>query len=257
MGKDVKKASVKKVSAKKTTSKAVKKIEADNMIDVNNVGNGDKITPDIFFKIFYEGWRDCFKLKGRCSKLELWCFLLVNTVLSATIQLGSGYFLSPKFLVDANVLGYSIEKIDTYVCIAQIFYWGSMFLPLVPIFSMMVRRMHDLGKLAWYGYLEQIFMGVVVMSILVQAIEELSNAGFVLLALFLSGCFVTFLYSVLYYSFKFLIVTLFYIGDETVNDYGEPRYTGIMYDNFALKMSIFYVLYVLTIVCLYLGVWYL
>ena len=241
----------KKIGAKKTSKKvAVKK---DNIISDSNL---DKITPDLFFKIFYEGWKNIFNLKGRSSRLELWCFLLVNAVLSVVIQLQSSYYLSPRFLMDANLLGYGIEKIDVCVRIAQICYWGSFFLPLIPIFSMLVRRMHDLGKLAWYGYLEQVFMGVVVMGILVLTIDELQNIGFELLTLFLSGCFVTFLYSVLYYSLKFLIVALFYKGDEAKNEYGEARFTGKVYDEFALKLSIFYVLYIMTVGMLYLGVWY-
>lgn len=249
MTNDIKKVSLKRSGVKKTVSKTVKKKDVDIL-------ENKKITPDLFFKVFYEGWKNSFNLKGRTSRLELWCFLLVNTVLSVIVQLKSSYFLSSKFLIDANVLGYSIEKIDTYVGIAQVFYWGSFLLPLIPIFSMFVRRMHDLGKLAWYGYLEQVFMGVVVMCILMLAVEELENTNFELLILFLSGCFVTFLYSVLYYSLKFLIVTLFYKGDEAKNEYGEARFTEKVYDEFALKLSIFYVLYVMTVGMLYLGVWY-
>ncbi len=241
----------KKAGAKKTMSKNIKK-----KADVVDNKNDEKITPDLFFRIFYDGWKNSFNLKGRSSRLEIWCFLLVNAVLSVIIQLKCSYFLSSKFLIDANVLGYGIEKIDTYVTMAQIFYWGSVLLPLIPIFSMLVRRMHDLGKLAWYGYLEQVFMGVVVMSILMIAIDELMNVNFELLALFLSGCFVTFLYSVLYYSLKFFVVTLFYKGGDVKNEFGEARYVGKIYDEFALKVSIFYMLYIMTVGMLYLGVWY-
>ena len=210
----------------------------------------------MFFKIFYDGWKRSFDLKGRTSRVELWAFLIVNAVISTIIQLRCNYILSPRFLIDANILGYSIEKIDTYVTWAEWLFWGSMLLPLIPIFSMLIRRMHDLGRLAWHGYLEQVFMGAVVLWLLIVGIEELKYTSLEYTMLAMGVCVVTILYSVLYYGFKFLIVTLFYKGNENKNRFGEAKFKSQYDDEFALKLSVFYILFILTIGMLYLGMWY-
>ena len=249
----------KKKSPRKTNVKVKKEavtVVKEEEVETHPVAVTKFFTPDMFFKIFYEGWINCFKLTGRTSRVELWAFLLVNAVISSIIQLKCNYILSPNFLIEANTKGFSIDKIDTYVAWAELLLWGSILLPLIPIFSMLVRRMHDLDRLAWHGYIEQVFMGVVVLSMLIIGIDELkyTSLEYTLLAMFV--CFITILYSVLYYGFKFLIVTLFYKGNEKKNRFGEPKFKSAYDDELALKLTIFYILFVLTIGLLYWGVWY-
>ena len=237
-----KKVSPKRKTIKKETINSVEEVK--NEKDLSNKVEIKFFTPDMFFKIFYEGWKKSFDLKGRTSRVELWAFMIVNVVISSIIQLRCNYVLSSRFLVDANILGYSIEKIDTYVVWAE------------SIFSMLVRRMHDLGRLAWHGYLEQVFMGVVVLLLLIVGIDELKYTSLEYTMLAMGVCFVTILYSVFYYGLKFLIVTLFYKGNENKNRFGEAKFKSQYDDEFALRLSVFYILFILTIGMLYLGMWY-
>ena len=204
MVKDVKKNIEKKNSRTKVNAKKItKRVNVEeNIVESQQI---DKFTPDMFFKIFYEGWKKAFDLKGRSSRLELWVFIIVNTLISVVIQLHCGYFLSPRFLIDANSVGLGIDKIESYITLASFFYAVSIVVPLIPIGAMFIRRMHDLGKLAWHGYLEQIFMGVVVVSMLLVAMDCLEGTDYAYTVLALGVCFVTFLYSVLYYCLKFFL----------------------------------------------------
>ncbi len=258
MVKDVKKKASKNPVSKKTGVKKVTTKLVDEKRDdvVVNEKKEDKFTPDMFFKIFYEGWKNCFNLNGRASRLELWVFIIMNTIISVIVQLQCGYFLSSRFLVNANSAGFSLDKIESCITWASFFYGISIIVPLFPIMAMFVRRMHDLGKLAWHGYLEQIFMGVVVVSMLLFAMDCLSDTDYAYTVLALAVCFVTFLYSVLYYCLKFLGTTLYYKGDEIENKFGKPKFVGKYYDALALKFGNFYLLFLFTIAMLYWGVWY-
>lgn len=257
MVKDVKKnVSKKPVSKKARAKKATTKLVDEKIDEIANDKLEDKFTPDMFFKIFFEGWKRCFDLEGRTSRLELWVFIIMNTLISVIIQLQCGYILSSRFLVAANEMGFSIDKIESYICWASFFYGVSIIVPLIAIGAMMIRRMHDLGRAAWHGYVEQIFMGVVVLSLLVVAIDSLSNTDYAYTILAMGVCFVTIFYSVLYYCLKFLGTTLYYKGDEKKNEFGNPNFVGRYYDDLALKFGNFYILFILTIAMLYLGVWY-
>jgi uncharacterized membrane protein YhaH (DUF805 family) len=245
-----------KVKEKNSVAKKEAKVEAKADVVGKEVEATEKFTPDLFFKIFFEGWKNIFNLKGRSSKFEVWCFLLVNTVLSVIIQLRALYVMSAEFLMNANMRGLNLEEIESRIAWAEFSFWCSLILPMIPLGAMLVRRMHDLGKLAWQGYLEQVFMGVVVLSMLLVGIDELGGTHLEYIALALSVCFITILYSVFYYGIKFLVVTLFNKGDEGENEYGLPRYEGEMYEELSLKFCVLYVLFIMTIGMLYWGNWY-
>ena len=248
---------------KKTTSKTVKSVgeidETKELVKVKKeVASKVKLfTPDMFFHIFIDGWKKIFCYKGRSSRVELWSFMLVNTVVSVILQLHLNYtVLSPRYQVMANNAGIGAGEIARNITLANYAFYLSIILPLFPILAMLVRRMHDLNRLAWKGYLEQVVMGVIVLSLLIIGIDELAGTKLEYTILAMAVCFVTILYSVLYYGLKFIIVTLFYKGNDKKNEFGEPKFKSDYDDELALKLSIFYILFVATIGMLYWGVWY-
>ena len=210
------------------------------------------LSPDNLLKIWFEGWKKTFVLRGRSSRFELWTFMLFNSLLMIAIQLKCSYILSPRFLREANNMGFTIDKIENYIIIAEILFYIVMVVPLFPLGSMLIRRMHDLNRLAWHNYLEPVFMGVVVLSMINIAIASLTNTDYAYIAMFLSVCFIAILYGVGFYSLKFLIMTMFYRGDKVKNKYGEPKYTDEEHEEKALNLSCVYFLFIGTIGLLYL-----
>ncbi|MBR5154481.1 MAG: DUF805 domain-containing protein [Alphaproteobacteria bacterium] len=259
---DLRKVKACKRGASKSNNKMKKEdcVKSDEKVLECSFAEGKKVSEsfsaDMFFKFFFEGWKKCFTLKGRASKIELWCFLLVNGVLATIVQLHASYFLSSSFLRRANMRGMALEQIDQYVSWAGILFWGSLLLPIFPIVALLVRRMHDLGKLAWHGYLEQVFMGGVVLNMLWVAIEELDGTNLEYTILAMAVCFVTIFYSVLYYGMKFLLTALFRDGDICDNEYGKAMYVGKFYDELSLKFCVFLLLFLFTVGMLCLGNWY-
>ncbi len=210
------------------------------------------LSPDNLFKIWFEGWKKTFVLRGRSSRFELWTFMLFNSLLMIAIQLKCSYILSPRFLRNANNMGFTIDKIENYIIVAEILFYIVMIVPLFPLGSMLIRRMHDLNRLAWHNYLEPVFMGVVVLSMINIAISSLANTDLAYIAMFLSICFIVILYGVGFYGLKFLIMTMFYRGDKIKNNYGEPKYTDEEHEEKALNLSCVYFLFIGTIGLLYL-----
>ncbi|MBS5833721.1 MAG: DUF805 domain-containing protein [Acetobacter sp.] len=199
------------------------------------------------------GWKKTFTLRGRSSRFELWTFLLVNSVLTVIIQLKCSYILSPRFLRAANDMGYSLPKIENYILAAETLFYLVILLPLFPVGSLLIRRMHDLNRLAWRNYLEPVFMGVVVLSMINLTVASLANTDFAYTIMLLSICFVTILYGVGFYGLKFLIMTLFYRGDAEKNNYGPARYNDDEHEERALNLSCWYFLFMGTVGLLYLA----
>ena len=211
------------------------------------------LSPDNLLRIWLDGWKKTFTLRGRSSRFELWSFLLVNSVLTVFIQLKCSYILSPRFLRAANDMGYSLPKIENYILAAETLFYLVILLPLFPVGSLLIRRMHDLNRLAWRNYLEPVFMGVVVLSMINLTVASLANTDFAYTIMLLSICFVTILYGGGFYGLKFLIMTLFYRGDAEKNNYGPARYNDDEHEERALNLSCWYFLFMGTVGLLYLA----
>ena len=112
---------------KKTPRKTTKKTEQLNAL--------------VLIKVWFDGWKKAFILQGRSSRFELWTFILVNSVLAVIAQLRASYIMSDRFLTEAYARGYSIEQIENNIIIAEIVFAVATFLPLIPTFSMLIRRM--------------------------------------------------------------------------------------------------------------------
>lgn len=209
-------------------------------------------SPDNILYLWLLGWKKTFCYQGRSSRLELWSFLLINAVMVTLIQLKCAYTLSPVFLRRANELNYSLTQIENCIIIAETVFYLTFIIPLFPIGALIIRRMHDLNKLAWQNYLEPVFMGTVVLSMLTIALFELENTDYAYTAMLLSICFIVILYSIGYYGLKVLIMTFFYPGDTAKNDYGLPPLDGKVNEPWALRLSAITILFFLTVTLLYL-----
>ena len=205
-------------------------------------------------KAWFDGWKQTFNLKGRSSRFELWAFLLLNSILMVIIQLKCSYTMSERFLRAANQAGYSLAQIDNRIIIAETMFYLTIFVPLFPIVALIIRRMHDLGRLAWANYFEPLFMSVVAMSLLFLTLLELQKTDYEYIAILLSVCFITTLYGAGFYGLKTLITAMFYRGNTAANQFGASRYNDEEHEMHALTLSCLYFLFVLTIGALYLAI---
>jgi uncharacterized membrane protein YhaH (DUF805 family) len=243
-----------KAVAAKSSKPAVKVVkETPKVVQHKAVkAQDDVMSPLVMIKLWFEGWKNTFVLRGRTSRFELWNFLLLNSILAVIVQLKCSYILSSRFLREATKQGYSLDKIDSYVGYAEIGFYTVILLQLFPLGSMLIRRMHDLGRLAWKKCLEPVFWSMFVISFLTLTIDELVDSDYVNTIILIQICFVTTLYGFLFYSLKFLIMTLFYPGDRTINAYGEGKYNTPQHEEWALNLCCFWGLFVFTVLVLYL-----
>jgi uncharacterized membrane protein YhaH (DUF805 family) len=214
----------------------------------------EKLDALMLIKIWVDGWKKTFTLQGRSSRFELWTFILLNSILAFIAQLRCSYIMSTRFLVDAHARGYSINEIENSIIIAEIIFYTATLIPLIPTATMLIRRMHDLGELAWKKYLEPIFMAFATIGILGYAQLSINSEALAYLSMIISVCIITLLYSGMFYSTKFLVKTLFYIGDNKKNEYGKAMYKDEMHEEHALNFICLYALFALTIGALYLAV---
>jgi len=220
----------------------------------------DIISPLIILKVWLDGWKKAFVLKGRSSRFELWIFMLVNSILTMGIQLQCSYVLSDRYLRSAHAQGYSLNMIENHIILAEIILYAVFIIPLFPLGSLMIRRMHDIGRLAWQNCLEPAFMSMVSMWVLLLSINYISDLSYTmniptivsLIALFAYVCFIISIYALGYYGIKFLIMTMFYRGDEKANRYGTNEYSSPAHEEWALNLSCLYFLFIGTIALLYL-----
>lgn len=250
-------------AAKKTTKTAAKTVKSRSkavekkatVSPVQTVSTQPEgLSASKLIKAWFDGWRQTFNLKGRSSRFELWAFLLLNAIMMVIIQLKCAYIMSERYLLSAHARGYSLDVISRNITLAEVVFYLTIFIPLFPLVSLIVRRMHDLGKLAWANYFEPLFMSVVVMSLLLFALLELNDTDYAYTALCLSVCFVTLVYGAGFYGLKILIMTMFYRGDAKANDYGVAKYNDDEHETQALNLSCLYFLFIATIGLLYLTI---
>lgn len=242
----------KKQPAKKAAVKPAKKAAPVKEKAVAVTAEDEIISPFIIIKLWLEGWKNTFKLHGRSSRFELWIFMLINSILTIGVQLKCSYYLSSRFLRVANAEGMSLQTIENYIVAAETIFYLIILLPLFPLGSLLIRRMHDLGHLAWHNYLEPIFMGMVLLWVLFLSLTYIADTNYVYTALLLNVCFIAILYGVGFRCIKFLIMTFFYAGDKAKNRYGEAEYNTDEHEEWALNLSCCYFLLILTISLLYL-----
>lgn len=254
--KPVKKTANAKPTAVKKTKAVAKSVKEAPKKAASNVSVKEEVmSPLVMIKLWFEGWKKTFVLRGRSSRFELWNFLLLNSVLAVIVQMRCSYILSERFLRDAAGAGYDVTTIEKYINYASIGFYLVVLLPLFPLGSMLIRRMHDLGKIAWDNYLKPVFMSMVLLSVLLYTLDLLIETDYMNTIVLLQVCFVTTLYGMLYYALKFLIMTLFYEGNKGHNSYGNSAYDTELHEEWALKLCCFWILFVMTIMLLYFIMW--
>lgn len=243
-------------TAPKTTKPRTKAAPAVQSVAVTETApvQTSGVSAATLIKTWFDGWKQTFNLKGRSSRFELWAFLLLNSILMVIIQLKCSYTMSERFLRAANQAGYTLTQIENRIIIAETVFYLTLFVPLFPIVALLIRRMHDLGKLAWANYFEPVFMSVVAMSLLFLTLLELQKTDYEYIAMLLSVCFITTFYGAGFYGLKTLITAMFYRGDTAANQFGEARYNDDEHEAHALNLSCLYFLFVMTIGALYLAI---
>ena len=233
----------KKVAAAKTT-KPVKKTAKKPAVTEAAATQPECCTlfsPVEVIKAWANGWKNTFNFSGRSSRFELWSLLLLNFFMVLCVLLRSCYVFSERYLIEATQSGYDLQTIDNNIFWAEIAFYLALFIPLFPFGAALVRRLHDLGKVAWNKYFEPLFMSSVVTSLLLTAILEISDTDYVYTAFLLSICFCSMLALVGFHAIKLLIITMFYQGDTKANEFGASQFNDEKHENQALNMgSVFF-----------------
>ena len=112
------------------------------------------------------GWKNCFNYSGRASRKEFWVFFAFNTVLFIIVAL-----LAPRLLVYLNLKPLSLHR-----TVAFAFYLLAIGVVL-PVVSMIIRRLHDSEKNGWLPLMVLIPIFVLAISPIVYVITELPMAG--------------------------------------------------------------------------------
>lgn len=121
-------------------------------------------------KYFWFGLKNCLVFKGRTNRKEFWVFSLLWTVFTLLLVYIDCLFEITSYLANA---------LDTVV-LGLIFWFFCVFM-MMPLISVTVRRLHDIGMSGWY-------------------------------------CFVSI---IPYIGFPTLLFFMFKKGDEGTNQYGE------------------------------------
>ena len=79
-----------------------------------------------------KGFQNYFNFSGRSSRSEFWYFYLFILILSSITT-----------FIDTFILGYHSEELGTT---GEIF----LLLTIIPQLSIIVRRLHDVGKSGWW-----------------------------------------------------------------------------------------------------------
>ncbi len=117
-----------------------------------------------FVPAIKSGFKNCFKFTGRASRSEYWFFYLffvlsLMAVLMVSMLLG-GLLRGAAPESTANDTGAAIMA--SVFAIAMLLYFLAMFFPIL---SLIVRRLHDSDKSAWFILLYFVPFGGIVMFV--------------------------------------------------------------------------------------------
>lgn len=246
--------------AKKNTDNKAATVTSSVSVPQKKQEKEEIISPLVILKIWLDGWKKAFTLKGRSSRFELWIFMLVNSILTIGIQLQCSYTLSDRYLRYAHARGLSLNMIENHIILAEILLYAVFIIPLFPLGSLLIRRMHDIGRVAWQNCLEPAFMSMVLVWVLFLSFNYINDLSYSinmplvmsLIALLAYVSFIISIYALGYYLLKFLITTMFYRGMTKNNAFGECAYNTDAHEEWALNLSSLYFLFIGTITLLYL-----
>lgn len=119
-----------------------------------------------FSSAVISGWRNCFNYSGRASRKEFWVFFAFNTCLFIIVAL-----FAPRLLVSLNLKPLSLHR-----TLATVIYLLAIGV-LLPIASLIIRRLHDSEKNGWLSLMVLIPVLGLAISPLVYVITQLPMAG--------------------------------------------------------------------------------
>lgn len=90
--------------------------------------------------------KKCTKFKGRARRKEYWYFSLFNAIIYLGLNIAEE-ITSVMIFSEGFSLNLLLETINSSLKIATTFY---IILMLMTTFSVSVRRLHDVGKSAWW-----------------------------------------------------------------------------------------------------------
>lgn len=115
-------------------------------------------------RCYIGGWRNTFNYRGYATRKEFWVFILVNLMFLNFYSAITGMLtLTGSSIVDVLLflsMGFSLQLLFISILI-------------IPVMSLGVRRMHDIGRSGWWFssllisniFIIPVFLGVLVNSI--------------------------------------------------------------------------------------------
>ena len=96
---------------------------------------------DGLIKCYFSGWRNTFNYKGKATRKEFWLFVLVNFIV----------LNAPAFAAEMMVMTW-INLSELLLSLFAGFNLQTIFkiLFIIPIISLGIRRMHDIGRSGWW-----------------------------------------------------------------------------------------------------------
>lgn len=100
---------------------------------------------------------------GRARRKEYWCFILMNAIMLIT------FLFSASFITDSN------SNFTSSLVFIQILIMSIVFIAIIPLFAVTVRRLHDTNKSGWFYFVS--FIPLVGSVILFAAMITEGNLG--------------------------------------------------------------------------------
>lgn len=101
---------------------------------MNSVRNG-------LIECYFNGWRNTFNYKGMATRKEFWLFILVNSIV----------FNMPAFAAKMLVMTrVDLSELLLSLCVGFNLQTLFKILFIIPLISLGVRRMHDIGRSGWW-----------------------------------------------------------------------------------------------------------
>jgi uncharacterized membrane protein YhaH (DUF805 family) len=108
------------------------------------------------FACYLAGWKKCFVYQGNASRKEFWSFIIGNLLIVLLVL-----FLNCLWWVYVYT---TLDREMALIWVFGAFFSGFIIVPLLlllPVISLGIRRMHDIGKSGWW------FGGAVVINLII------------------------------------------------------------------------------------------
>ena len=99
-----------------------------------------KVNP---FKAFWNMYKNHGDYTGRCRRQEYWYAMMIN-LLTLALSYAGKHFLPMLYGSSLDIVIYFLSMF------CEFFFMIYIFVMIIPIVSMTVRRVHDTGKSAWW-----------------------------------------------------------------------------------------------------------